>query len=107
MPPSSEKRLSEDPIIQFGKYKGLNYSELPLDYLQWMKREIKSPEKTVIQINFELERRKTNVPVKISNSKEPWNDPSTHYQWTDRNGKVHSIPNDVSLAGKETEVAPF
>lgn len=98
--------FDRDPIIHFGKHKGLKFSEIPLDYLRWMNREIKSPTRIVEQVKSELSKR-SGTAIKRPTTSKSWHDPSTHYEWTDRRGKVHSIPNDVSMVNTENEVCPF
>ena len=88
-------------VLTFGKHKGKSLSEVPLDYLQWMQRTINLSEWLHTNLERELELR-AGTP-----KESPYDDSSTHYNWTDRNGEVHSIPNDVSLVGKENESAPF
>lgn len=95
----------DDPVIKFGKHRGLRYSQIPIDYLNWMKREIKSPQSTVDLVTYELKRRKDGTS--INKSQRQFFDETTHYVWTHADGSTHDIPIDVALNGKETEIPPF
>lgn len=104
--------------MTFGKHKGVELSLVPIGYLKWVSESF-SPGNIRDMVDRELSRR-TGSPVadliekmgqertspKKRNRAIP-DDSRTHYQWTDRTGKVHMIPNDVSMEGTENEECPF
>ena len=48
-PGIAPEEVPVSPKIGFGKYRGLSYSELPDDYLQWLKRNYQGPERQNIE----------------------------------------------------------
>lgn len=95
--------FNDAPIIQFGKHRGLKYSQLPIEYLKWMSREIKSPERTVLQVAIELYRRKVAGPPHPNKLNR-----ETHYEWAHPDGTtIYEIPIDVSMVGTATQLPPF
>ena len=104
--------------MEFGKHKGEQITLVPMKYLMWCAENI-TRGSAVGLIAAEINRRAGSVAsssgaatVKPSASKQirrrrSLDDSKTHYGWTDRNGFTHSIPNDVSMAGRESEECPF
>lgn len=100
--------------MQFGKHKGELINSIPINYLRWAAENISGSVGRSLQ--QELQRRKQTVSS-VPSAKEPSkpkkrdraipDDSKTHYQWADRTGKVHMIPNDVSMEGTEDEECPF
>lgn len=50
-------------ILQFGKYKGYDLQQVPLDYLQWL---IAQQQKTVEEYQSEIIRRQSLQDAKLS-----------------------------------------
>jgi hypothetical protein len=48
-PQDAPQQPRHSPKVGFGKYKGLSYSELPNDYLLWLKRNYNGPERSAIE----------------------------------------------------------
>lgn len=104
--------------MEFGKHKGEQITLVPMKYLMWCAENI-TRGSAVGLIAAEINRRGCSVPSsagaasgKPSASKQnrrrrSLDDLKTHYGWTDRNGFTHSIPNDVSMTGRENEECPF
>jgi len=100
--------------MPFGKHQGRLISGLPQSYLEWAAENIKGDVGTKLK---EERQRRTESGSAASPIKEPKkakkrdraipDDSGTHYPWTDRTGKVHMIPNDVDMDGRESEECPF
>ena len=50
-------------IIKFGKYRGYDITEVPIEYLEWM---LEANRRTISEIEEELERRKLAEMAKMS-----------------------------------------
>ncbi len=96
--------ISQNAIINFGKFKGQKWTELSDDYLTWLSKNINSEDRQTALV--ELERRKEkSVPQKrkeiISFGKhkgELWEDlPTPYLQWVSQNlqGEAQNIAFDV------------
>lgn len=48
--------------MPFGKYKGMNILDVPLDYLQWIEQQSWLKDDLRKEINFEIERRVGSRP---------------------------------------------
>lgn len=114
---SQEKELAKIPnreTMPFGKHKGWSLTSLPLDYLTWAagniqgeigrklqqelwRREQAAPGGPAIKEPKKIKKRDRDIP----------DDSETHYRWEDRTGKVHMIPKDVDMDGRENEECPF
>jgi uncharacterized protein (DUF3820 family) len=104
--------------MTFGKHKGELITLVPMNYLLWCGENITSGSVAVI-IAAEINRRGGSVPSsgvavskpvakpKKSKRHRTLDDSRTHYRWEDRNGFVHSIPQDVLMTGRENELCPF
>jgi uncharacterized protein (DUF3820 family) len=102
--------------MEFGKHKGELITLVPKNYLEWCAENLSANLRAICLA--ELHRRGCSVSLssvvkaKPSASKQnrrrrSLDDSKTHYCWTDRYGFAHSIPNDVSMAGRENEECPF
>lgn len=102
--------------MEFGKHKGELITLVPKNYLEWCAENLNG--KFLALCLAELHRRgclspsSNVVKSKPSASKQirrgrSLDDSRTHYRWEDRNGFVHSIPQDVSMLGREGEECPF
>lgn len=103
--------------IPFGKHKGVPIGDVPREYLVWCSENLTSTRLRLL-VCAELERRGDGrsmlsdaKPAAFSmatvSKKKVNDDSSTHYAWADSSGFVHRIPNDVLMAGRESEVCPF
>jgi uncharacterized protein (DUF3820 family) len=110
--------------MTFGKHKGELITLVPMNYLRWCSENITSGSVARLIID-EINRRggcsvpssTKNVEVvhrvkekpkpKKSKRHRTLDDSRTHYRWEDRNGFVHSIPQDVLMTGREEESCPF
>lgn len=99
--------------VKFGKYKGQSWSDVPKDYLTWAAKAFDKKDPTRRLVVNELKRRqqrsgkpqsKPKAKSKQKHNEADWAD--THYQWTGPTGVVEWIPNDVSMEGRESELAP-
>ena len=48
--------------MPFGKYKGMDLLDVPLDYLKWIEENLTLREETRKEINFEINRRIGDTP---------------------------------------------
>lgn len=102
--------------MPFGKYKGQSIENIDLEYLRWLVENGRAGRMKQPILDLIASRgNKPPVEKPIEHAKKPkqnrdlsqYDDSKTHYDWTDRNGKTHRIPNDVSLQGTEHEEPPF
>ena len=89
-------------VMNFGVHRDKPLTEVPGDYVKWMLREVKISDSFRLTLENEMKHR-----ASPDSTKEHWNDTSTHYQWTDRNGKSHWIPNNVDMSNTDNELCPF
>jgi uncharacterized protein (DUF3820 family) len=97
-------------LVTFGKHKGTELSEVPADYLQWCLQNFGGgPAREMFAA--ELSRRQLDVPKQVTKvdrlKQKRYLDTETHTSWTDRTGRVHRVPNDVSMSGRDDEPCPF
>jgi hypothetical protein len=52
-----EKQKSADAAIGFGKYRGMHYSEIPSDYLLWLKKNYQGQERRFIEHELQSRQR--------------------------------------------------
>lgn len=54
-PAASSEAVTPDPVVGFGKHRGMRYRDLPEHYLMWLKSNYSGPERGFIEA--ELSRR--------------------------------------------------
>ena len=105
--------------LTFGKHKNEDIRLVPLNYLNWIS-ETFAPGKVRQIVDDEINRRsgvsvkleqpkKPQRPQQVATAKKTWQESmrGAHYQWQDRYGGSHRIPNEVKMDGREHEECPF
>ncbi len=101
--------------LTFGKHKGEDIKCIPIGYLKWIS-ETFSAGKVRDLVDAEINRRE-GIKVTSPEPKKPkqakvkttWQESMrhSHYEWADTRGQRHRIPNDVQMAGRDSEMCPF
>lgn len=42
--PTQASNLGEDPVVTFGKHNGKHFSEIPIDYIEWLAKNAQKPD---------------------------------------------------------------
>jgi hypothetical protein len=99
--------MSSTTTMPYGKHQGKPISSIPIGYLLWASENFK-PGELRETIDRELLSR-GGAPAKKQKTRNlsAYCDKASHYSWTDFTGRVHRIPNDVDMSGRENEPCPF
>lgn len=96
--------VSKSATINFGKFKGQKWTDLDIEYLQWLSKNLNSDDRQIALA--ELKRRKDNSVTEKRNDVisfgkhkgELWEElPSPYLEWVSQNlkGEAQSIAMDV------------
>jgi hypothetical protein len=94
-------------LMPFGKHQGKPIDQVPAEYLTWLVENERCG-RVKPQILESLAARSIKLAApKPAKKRVATNLSSTHYSWTDPTGRVCTLPNWITMNGRELEECPF